>query len=259
MRFETAGYLAKRMLLPHIQGFLFQMHRQFSCELEWKRLHLDQFVPDETIMAAPLENAQPHLGLSVNGTVSDGRHTWYFSDFLPPEQAGNIGCISLRAEVSTRIEVGGAPVWLSADNGFLCWAEPVALDDGTECYRLNTNNGVLWFRTKASKDLESSLYKQTLPGVGRSVLVHLAESFCSLPDLVDKPWTHFEARDKSGMRWRIRESVLDFGVRLCFSGVAGSVCLKDRDSTLIPPPYDVVWQPDGQNGIGVSMLLVPGS
>lgn len=270
MEIETIGDYAKAMALPHVQAFLFQLHQQFTCELNWTKTSSHPYGSTQTIAAAPLDEGLwlRYLMPSAIGEVSFGEYMWHVSSEIPgPRQFGEpskVGRVRLETSVFAAIDIPkGTPEYLSDDGsipGFLCWAERCELQDGNACYRLQTNAGLLWLRQPSAISLVTLFYDQDPPVQGQPTVVHLAETFYHNPRLLhyvmSGPWTGFETRDESGRIWTIGPSELEFSAS-CRLRVVGRCNdrLKMRTITVVEPPYEAIWQPAGYRRIGLPLQL----
>lgn len=269
MKIERVEDYAKRMVLPHVQDFLHQLHRQFTCGLLWTRTTSEWFSSTQTITAAPLgeESWLHYLTPSAGGEALLGEYAWHIASSTPgPRQfgkPGKIGSIRLETSVHATIDIPrGTPKYLSEDGslpGFLCWAERFRLHDGSVCYRLETSAGLLWLRPFSETSLVTLFYEQDLPVQGKPTVVHVAQTSCYMTRLLQYahgPWTGFESRDESGRVWKVGPSDLEFsaGCRLNVMGGYNDR-LRTRPITVLQPPYDAIWQPDGRLGFGLPLRL----
>ncbi|HEU5122294.1 MAG TPA: hypothetical protein VFT59_05625 [Candidatus Saccharimonadales bacterium] len=269
MKIDMIGDYARRMVLPHVQAFLYQLHQQFTCGLEWTKTSTHPFGSTETISAAPLDDKLwlPFVMPSATGEVALSEYMWQLSSEIPPQQfgkPGKAGRIRLETGVSAAIDIfKGIPQYLSEDGsmpGFLCWAERCELQDGSVCYRLQTNAGLLWLRQPSESGLVALFYDQDPPWRGQPTVIHLAETFCYYPRLLHHmmsgPWSGFEARDESGRVWRIDPSELAFSAHCRLRAVGRyNDRLKTRPITILKPPYEAIWQPNGYHEFGLPLQL----
>lgn len=268
LEIETAGDYAMRIVLPHVQAFLYRLHEQFTCGLEWTKVTSRPYAPTQSITAAPLDVKRwsPYVRPHALGEALLGEYAWQVaSDSFGVRQLGEpgrTGHVRLNANVFADIDVlKGTPEYLSKDGsmpGFLCRAERCVLEDGSVCYRLNTSVGMLWLRQATDQGLGAPFCDQDPPLRGEPIVVHLAETSCYRPRLLhyifSGPWTNFRTRDESGRVWTIGESKLDFEA-ICRLRAVGCYDdrLRERPITVLHPPYDGLWQPDGYEGFGIPL------
>lgn len=267
MEIEGLVYYAERLATPHVSALLNNVCQQFTCNTHWVQTSYHPYGADRTIVAAPLDDKLwlPYVDVSAIGEATLGEYTWHVSSEIPTSQHGYVGRVRIEAIVSPTIDItNGTAAYLSEDGsmpGFLCWAEPYELADGSTCYRVRTSTGVIWLRAEDKKQsLVELLYGQAPLTGSRAQVLHLAESFSFAPKLGHDAnaglWDGFGTHDESGREWRVEHSELNFSasLRLRASG-RHNEHLRTLPTTVLHPPYEAIWQPTGQFSLGVPITL----
>lgn len=258
---------AKHMALPHVRAFLYQLHEGLTCGVEWTKAS-SRRSPAEVLTAAALNNSQLpfYVQSSTDGEALLAEYAWRISsDYSKIEQKGQpgqIGYVRLEASVSVALDIfRGTPEYLSTDGsvpGFLCRAERLVLQDSSLCYRLVTSAGALWLRQRSKEGLAATFYRHDPPHTGVPTVVHLAETICyrqCFSYALSGPWTNFQTRDESGRVWRTSTTTLKFSATCGLGPGRYAERIRKEPVTVLNPPYEAIWQPNGHDA-GLPLDLV---
>ena len=261
MNIVMPGRLVIEMMLPEVADALYEVCQEFDCDLRWSRDSRSQPGTYEEFCAEPLfpDRVIPYgLRAHVSTNAWYGEYQWQrVMRGARFERGKPEGYVKFNANLHARMGIPkGCPVEPAggAAKGFLCWASEYQLADGTTCFRLNTNAGILWVRgaeqnAPRKQMLQTGLTREDGELVPKgSTVVQLAEySFCyTIGEQFSRECTPLDwmtSVDSGGRQWHIVKDrlSLDCSLRLDVVGRYNDR-LRDRTRRKLHLPYETVWE-----------------